>query len=251
MSPRNTVDSDERVLDIVGALKRRKVAGVTELAEALDIPKSSVHAHLATLRERGYVAQDEADRYRLGLTFLDAGMVARSNLRIAAEVEPKLEELAAETGEKAWCAVEENGVGVFIANAVGDRAIHTDARVGQQVALYRLAAGKAILANLDAERRAAILDGYDFPLDGTGATRAALERELAAIRDRGVAFGTEQFIQGVTGVAAPVTDNSGRVHGAISISGPAGRLDGERLEADLADLVRGTAGELQINLSYQ
>ncbi|MEF8757070.1 MAG: IclR family transcriptional regulator C-terminal domain-containing protein, partial [Halobacteriales archaeon] len=122
--------------------------------------------------------------------------------------------------------------------------------VGQHVALYRLAAGKAILANLPVERRREILDGYSYPLEDTAATRAAFEAELAEVRERGVAFGNERFIQGVTGVGAPVTDNSGRVYGAISVSGPTNRLTGDRLERDLADLVRGSSGELQINLSY-
>jgi len=250
MGTRNTVASDERVLEIVQALKRRQTAGVTELADHLEMPKSTVHAHLATLREAGYVAQDDGDQYRLGLRFLDAGMVARRTRRLYTEVGPKLEELAAETEEKVWCAVEENGLAVFLAKAVGDRAIHTDARVGQHVPLYRLAAGKAILANLPPARREEILEDYEFPLPGTETTREGFEGELADVRDRGVAFGNEQFIQGVTGVAAPVTDNSGRVYGAISISGPTNRLTGERLTEDLADLVRGAAGELQINLSY-
>lgn len=250
MGSRNTVESDERVLEIVEALKREQAAGVTDLAEELDMPKSTVHAHLSTLRERGYVVQDEGDRYRPGLKFLEVGVVARSTRRIYAEVRPKLEELAAETGEKVWCVVEEQGRAVLLANALGERAIHTNARVGQHVALYRLAAGKAILANLAPERRRVILDGYSYPLDGTGADRAILETELAEVREQGVAFGDEGFIRGVTGVAAPVTDNSGRVYGAISISGPTNRLTGDRLTSDLADLVRGSTGELQINLSH-
>jgi DNA-binding IclR family transcriptional regulator len=251
MTARTTVDSDARVLAILEELKRRRAAGVTELAEALDTPKSTVHAHLATLREEGYVVQDDDSRYALGLTFLDLGVVARRRRRIYAEVGPKLEELAAETDEKVWCAVEENGEAVFVAKAVGSHAIQTNARVGQYVPLYRLAAGKAILANLGPDRREEILDGYDYPLDGTGPSRTELEAELAEVRDRGVAFGTEQFIQGVTAVAAPVTDNSGTVYGAINVSGPTNRLAGARLEEDLADLVRGVAGELQINLSYR
>jgi len=250
MGSRNTVDSDDRLLDIVAALKRERVAGVTDLAESLDLPKSSVHAHLATLRDRGYVDQDDGGRYRPGLRFLDVGVVARDSRRIYAEARPKLDELAAETGEKAWCVVEEQGEAVLLAKALGDRAIQTNARVGEHVALYRLAAGKAILANLPPERRREILDGYSYPLEGTDTTRASFEAELEAVRDRGVAFGNERFIQGVTGVAAPVTDNSGRVYGAITISGPTNRLTGDRLEQDLADLVRGATGELQLNLSY-
>jgi DNA-binding IclR family transcriptional regulator len=249
MSGHDTVRSDERLLAVVEALKRHSAAGVTELATALEMPKSTVHAHLSTLREAGYVVQTETDDYRLGLAFLDVGMAARETRRIHSEVRAKLDELAEETAEKVWCVVEERGEAVFLAKAVGDRAIRTNARVGQHVPLYELAAGKAILANLPIDRRRSILDQYDYPLPGDR-TREGLEQELSEVRERGVAFGTEQFIRGVTGVAAPVTDTSGTVYGSITISGPSNRLTGDRLERELADLVRGTAGELQVNLSH-
>lgn len=41
MPMKNTVASDERVFDIIGALKRETTAGVTKLAEHLDMPKST------------------------------------------------------------------------------------------------------------------------------------------------------------------------------------------------------------------
>lgn len=247
---RHSVRSDERLLDVVEALQTHRSAGVTELAEAVDMPKSTVHAHLATLRDRGYVVQDDDRRYRLSLRFLDVGMHVRETQPTYEEVLPKLDELAAETGEKAWWTVEENGQAVFLAMAAGSRAIRTNARIGQHVDLYRLAAGTAILSAIPADRRASILDGYDYPLDGD-LTRAELEAEIAAVGDRGIAYGTDRFVQGVSGVGAPLTDNAGTVYGAISVSGPTNRLDGDRVEDELANLVRGIAGELRVTLSYR
>ena len=250
MGTNNTVRSDERMLDIVEALKRQTAAGVTELADALDMPKSTVHVHLSTLRDRGYVIQDDAQKYRLSLRFLDIGMMVRETQDMYEEVLPKLDELAEETEEKVWWTVEQNGKAVFLANSVGSHAIRTNARIGQHIDLYRLAAGKAILAHLPEERRQAILQDYDFPLPGYQ-TRKKLEEELDGIRERGVAYGTEQFLRGVAGVGAPLRDNSGTVYGAISVSGPADRLDSERLGNELSDLVRGVSGELRVNLSYR
>lgn len=250
MGVQNTVDSDRRMLDILEALKGHRSAGVTTLATELEMPKSTVHSHLSTLREEGYVVQNSDETYELGLKFLDMGTTARENRALYAEAEPKLDELAAETNEKAWCVVEEHGSAVFLAKAVSGRAIQTNARVGQHVPLYRLAAGKAILANLPQDRRTAILDGYEFPLDGTDITRSAFETELETIRDEGIAFVSEQFIHGVAGVAAPILDTSDSVYGAICVSGPATRLSGDRLETEIADLVRGMAGEIRVNLSY-
>lgn len=245
-----TLDSGERMLDILEALKENTSAGVTELAERLGMPKSTVHVHLSTLRERGYVVQTEGKQYRLSLRFLDMGTIARENQTVYDEIVPKLEEIAEETEEKSWCTVEENGKAVFIGKATGAHGIQTNVRIGQHVELYRLAAGKAILANVPEYRRREILDGYEFPLEG-GVTRADFEGNLASIRDRGIAYGSGRFIDGVTGVGAPITDTSGNIYGAISISGPTDRLDNDRIKNELADLVRGVAGEMRVNLSYR
>lgn len=250
MGRNGNVRSDERMLDIIEALKRQTSAGVTELAETLDMPKSTVHVHLSTLRDRGYVVQDDSREYRLSLQFLDIGMAVRESQQMYEEVMPKLKELAEETEEKAWWIVEENGKAVFTAKATGKRGIRTNARIGQEVELHRLAAGKAILANLPAERRREVVDGYEFPLDGDR-SRADLERELEEIRDRGIAYGTDQFIRGVSGVGAPLKDNYGNVYGAISISGPTNRLNNERVENDLAHLVQGISGEIRVNFSHR
>lgn len=250
MGTNNKVRSDERVLDIIEALKQHTSAGVTELADALGMPKSTVHVHLSTLKEQGYVVQDDCQQYRLSLRFLDVGMMVRETQAMYSEVVPKLDELAAETQEKAWWIVEENGQAVFLAKSLGDRAIQTNARIGQHTELHQLAGGMAILSTLSDQRRREILDGYDFPLPD-GRTREELADELAEIRERGVAYGTEKFLQAVAGVGAPLTDNSGNVYGAISVSGPADRLDTDRIETELADLVRGISGELRVNLSYR
>jgi len=250
MGQSNTVSSDERMLDIMEALKEHTSAGVTELADAVNMPKSTVHVHLSTLKDRGYVVQNDSQEYRLSLKVLDMGMMVQETQEMYDEVLPKLDELADETDEKAWWTVEENGKAVFIAKSVGKHGIQTNARIGHHIELYQLAAGKAILANLPAARRAEILDSYDYPL-GDGKTRADLEAELEEIRDQGVAYGSEQFLQGVSGVGAPITDNAGNSYGAISVSGPSNRLDSDRVENELANLVRGIAGELRVNLSYR
>lgn len=250
MVTNNTVSSDERMLDILEALKEHTSAGVTELADAVDMPKSTVHVHLSTLKDRGYVVQTDSQEYRLSLRLLDMGMMVQETQEMYDEVVPKLDELAEETDEKAWWTVEQNGKAVFLAKSVGKRGIQTNARIGHHIELYELAAGKAILSSLPEERRAAILDSYDYPLNDEK-TRADLEAELEKIQKQGVAYGSEQFLQGVSGVGAPLTDIAGNNYGAISVSGPANRLDDDRVESELANLVRGIAGELRVNLSYR
>ena len=249
MTGQDTIESAGRVLDIIEALKTEQSLGVTELAERVGMPKSTVHVHLSTLKSRGYVVQDQNKAYRLSLRFLDIGMKVRERQEMYQEVAPKLNEIANETDEKAWWIVEENGKAVFMAKSKGDRAIQTNARIGLHIELYRLAAGVAILANLPAARRAEILDTYTYPLP-SGHERDELEAKLATVRDEGVAYGTDSFLEGVTGIGVPLLDNTGTVHGAISISGPNNRLEDDRNKRQWTDLLRGISGELQVNFSH-
>lgn len=249
MGANNTVGAGKRMFDVIEALKERTSAGVTELAAVLDMPKSTVYVHLSTLKEQGFVVQDDEQRYRLSLKFLDIGMMVRESQEMYEQVVPKLDELANETDEKAWWIVEENGAAVFLAKSLGDHAIRTSARIGHRTELYRLAGGMAILSVLPDERREKIVSGYEFPLPD-GRTRSAFDAELEQIKKEGIATQSGRFLQGVHGVGAPIRDNHGTVYGAISLSGPAGRFTSERIDAELVPLVVGIAGELQINLSY-
>ena len=245
----DTIGAGDKLIQLIETLKERGSSGVSELASHTEMPKSTVHAHLTTLKQHGYVVQNESREYRLSLRFLDIGSKVRETREMYDEIKPKLNEISDETNEKAWWAVEENGKAVFMAKSKGDRAIQTNARIGLHIELYRLAAGVAILANLPAARRAEILDTYTYPLP-SGHERDELEAKIATVRDEGVAYGTDSFLEGVTGIGVPLLDNTGTVHGAISISGPNNRLEDDRNKRQWTDLLRGISGELQVNFSH-
>lgn len=246
-----TIKSDERLLEILEALKGLGEAGVTEVARAVDLPKSTVHIHLVTLEENNFVVNDDGT-YRIGLRFLDYGKTAQQGTALYHVVVDKVEALADQTGEQAWCLVEEQSQAVYLCGAHGERAIKTHTHVGKREELPSLAAGRAILANLPAERRAQIIDDYEFTDDDLPfRDREELTERLAEIRSSGIALNTEAYVKGVNAVGAPIIDNTGEVYGALSISGPANRLKEEYLRTELADLLLGETNELGVNLTYQ
>ncbi|WP_225308233.1 IclR family transcriptional regulator C-terminal domain-containing protein [Haloarcula sp. CBA1131] len=80
-------------------------------------------------------------------------------------------------------------------------------------------------------------------------TREALFDELEEIRERGYAFDREEKIQGLRCVAAPVTTKN-EIIGAISISGPASRFEGEVYEEELPSMVTRSANVIEINSQF-
>lgn len=245
------IQSDEILFDIIEHMEREGAVGVSQLADAVGRSKSTVHAHLASLSDRGYVVNTDG-RYRLGLRFLDLGVHVREEVDLYHVAGPKLVEMATESEENARCVVEENGLGTFIAGATGKHSVSTDARVGTQPNLHCISGGKAILAHLPERRVRAIIDRRGLPkrTENTITDTEELIGELDAIRDDGYALNLGESIDGIHAVGAPVLDNSGGVVGAISISGAANRLPVERCRDELAELVVATANEIELDLTY-
>ena len=246
-----TVKSTETVFDIIESLVALDGARVTELADQLDLAKSTVYSQLFTLRERGYVVK-EGDEYQLGLEFMHLGEYTRSRRTSFELARRKVEKLAAETGERSQFIVEEHGRGIYVHRETGENAVQTDSAIGGHVHLHATAAGKAILANLPEERVDEIIErrGLVGQTDHTITDPAALREELDGIRERGYAFNIEESTNRLHAVGAPVTLPDGRIIGAISVSGPSHRMKGDRLDREIPDLLLGIVNELELNVMY-
>src|SRR6056297_1568748 len=122
MSTQN-IGSINRVFDIIEQLQKMNGAGVTELSDRLNMPKSTVHSHLKTLYERGYVDRDADGSYHPGLQFLALGGTVREYRTIFKLVRPLMMDLADETGESVTYFIENNGKLVVVGSSMGENAI--------------------------------------------------------------------------------------------------------------------------------
>ena len=161
---KNPVKSTRTTFRVVEMLKELDGAGITELSEELDLPKSSIHNYLATLAEDGYVVK-EGHTYHVGLRFLDLGTYARTRYQLYHRAKPEVHDLAQDTGELANLLVEQNGRGIYIHRERGERAVNVDSYTGHHVMLHNTALGKAILAHYPRERVEQILDYYGMPAE--------------------------------------------------------------------------------------
>ncbi|WIV67034.1 IclR family transcriptional regulator [Natrialbaceae archaeon AArc-T1-2] len=243
------VKSDERLFDIVEFIREQDGAGVTEIASEVGLAKSTVHGHLTSLRRRGYVVKTD-DGYRLGLEFLNHGKYVQTSYSLYTIGQQKVKQLAAKTDERAWCVVEENGLGYYLTGAEGDHPVHPPARIGQRVHLHPLASGKAILAHLPESRVDEIVDQHGLPeiTSNTITDEDELFAELERTRERGYAVNNMESLSGLYAIGAPVVDETGVVRGALSISGPKNRLKAENKQHRFVDLLLGATNELEINI---
>jgi DNA-binding IclR family transcriptional regulator len=248
---KNPVMAVKRTVAILERVAELGEAGVTELADNLDVTKGTVHNHLATLEEHGLVIRN-GEKFRLGLRLFEFGERTKSHHKIYDVGVPEVDTLAEETGELGNLLVEEQGRGIYLYRARGDDALSLDTGIGSRVYLHQTGLGKAILAHLPEERVDEIIDehGLEPSTEQTRTSRDTLFEDLEQIRERGYALDTEERAEGVRCVAAPVITNDGVVRGAVSVAGPVSRLRGDYLETTVPDMVKRTANVISINLSY-
>jgi len=251
-SKENEIKSIGTTLEILEEVVEADEAGVTEIADRLSRNKGTVHHHLSTLSDHGYLVNTDGT-YRPSARFFEIGQqVIRHRPVYEAGSEP-LQALADETGELVHLMIEENGRGIYADITGGDNAITLHTSVGDTEYLHCCALGKAILANLGRDRRREIYEQHGLPQEtaNTITDEQRLEEELATIRDQGVAYDCEERTPNVHCVAAPITTDDDEVLGAVSITCPASKTKETRLRNELADEVRNTAMVIGLNATYR
>lgn len=239
-----------KTFEIIDSLSSIGPAGVTTIAETVELPKSTVHHHLRTMEQYNLVVSEDGE-YRLGLQFLDYGEKIKSGIKLYEIGRIEVKNLAEQTGELSHLLVPEHGKGIILYRARGERGIHIDTHPGKQLYMHQPATGKAVLANLPEERVDEIIDEYGLPArtPNTITSRRHLKQELAEISNRGYAIDVAEWNEQLWCAAAPIKKKEEAI-GAISVSSPLERVREENLEDKLVDSVLSAANVIEIKGSY-
>lgn len=236
------VRSVDRALDLLSAFSvvhPRLALG--ELADIAGLPKPSAYRIASTLVRRGYLRQDPATgAYSLGVRLLELGnLVSRTSALtdLAADV---MEELSRRTRETILLAEVEwdTNTVVIVGKLAATQVLAVSSPIGQRSSIGGGCMGKAVVAGLSAAEATERVQSLRL----TARTARSItdpQRFLAEIRTarrRGYATESEEFLDGVAGVAVPVMIGD-RPHGAIGVIAPASRCNRRRLD-ELGRLIR-------------
>lgn len=239
MPPTNSINAVATSLEIIEEIHRLNGATATELADSLDKPYATIHYHLNTLKNQGYLYKDSDKGYHVGFKFLDIAKQAENRIPEYEEIRDQVAKIADLSGEIALFAIEEFGESVCVFQSTGEDAINSPVYRGERLPLHQMAAGKAILSRLPPKRVDEIVanSGLEVRTPNTVSTKERLRTELEEIRNRGIAFSSEELMPGLAEVAIPVTGLDDEVIGAISIIGPQKRIDDEQLRLEFPELL--------------
>ncbi|QSW97678.1 IclR family transcriptional regulator [Haloterrigena alkaliphila] len=239
-----------RAFDVLDVLWETNGAGPSAVAAQMDVPKSTAHVYLRTLQETGYVV-NEGGEYRLSHRFLSMGSRIKHRNNLFQVSEPKLRELATETGELVTLVVEEAGQSVILHKESGERSLELGIYSGMIIPLHSNATGKAILAHLPDDRIETIVDthGLERLTAETITDRKVLYAELEAVRERGYAVDWDQQVKGMGLIGAPIEIDD-RLQGAVGVACPTGRMKDETYQNELLQRLQGTIDSITIKYRY-
>jgi DNA-binding IclR family transcriptional regulator len=246
------VKSLKTTFKIIQYLSKHKWVRTSELVSQLELPKSTIHDHLRSLEELGYVIRD-SQKYRASTLTLQNGISIRNTHEIYHAARPEIKKLAEKTNENVHLIIKESGLGIVLHSVAGNEDVHLQVYPGTPAKLHSTAPGKAILAHLSQEETERILDhrGLTAITDRTITDKEKLFTELNEIREQGYATDFGEVIEGLQGIAVSIINREcGEIEGSITIYKPIGESPGDFDEETLQLLTR-SANIIEINLSAQ
>jgi DNA-binding IclR family transcriptional regulator len=240
-------------MSILNALAvRQEESSLAELCATLNLHKSTVHRLMMVLEGHRLVSKNpETGRYRLGLKLFELGSKAIATLDLREHSRPYLTRLLQETQETVHLCILDFDEVVYLEKMEPERSVRMASRVGRRIAAYCTAVGKAVMAQLPEAELDEILEQTELKAitPRTITSAEALKKEFKLIRERGYAVDDEEVEEGVRCVAAAVRDHSGRAIAAVSVSGPAFRMNESKIPA-VAECVGRAANELSTELGH-
>jgi DNA-binding IclR family transcriptional regulator len=200
------IDKSVRILDAAS----RGPISLAELTGATGIPRPTAHRLAVALEQHGLLARDDEGRFVIGSRLLSWGGEADP---LSALAQPVVVELRDRTGVSAQVYRRHGDRRQCLAAAEPSSGLRDGVPVGSMLTMLAGSAAQVLIAWLPAPERTIALRGAAFS-----------DADLERCRERGWAHSLGQREPGVGSMSAPVTDSTGEVIAAVSVSGPIDRL---------------------------
>ena len=249
----------ERGLAILSSFSpQRPLLGISELARAVALSRSTAHRYVATLAELRYLEQDAVTRkYRLGPRVLDLGFSAINSMELREIAAPHLQQLSDTTGHTVNLAILDGVDIVYIERCRSSqhRAARDRPQPPRRLAATRLLhlsrEGAARVPPRGAAARAARAGGVRASGPNTVTGKTALLSELGRSGVRGVAVNNEELAYGLRSIAVPVRSQAGEAVAAINLAVHRSMMSIEDLVDRLSPALERTASEVSARLGHR
>lgn len=230
---KNPIQVAGRLFGALEYLADNGPSGLTDVAGALQLNKSTAHRIMASLEYMGYVKQSGSNqRYEATMKVAELGRRIMENTDISEKVRPHLMRLSEKTGETVHF-VKLDGTDVVYIDKVEAKSagMRMESRVGLRIPFYRSAVGKAIAAAMPEPDVRKLWDAASIERTTpyTITDYGEFQEALAEVRRKGYALDNEENEQGVRCIGVCLVLSGRTPRYAISISVPISRMDNDRI----------------------
>jgi IclR family KDG regulon transcriptional repressor len=245
-----TVRTVDRALDILLCFSRQTPElTMTQIAELVEINKSTVHRILGTLEERRFVERDATTgAYKPGPSLLQIAYLAIEYNDLCRLAGPFMHRLVEQYRETTTLG-ELDGLEVLYLDVIeSPQRVKLAAATGQRLPAFCTASGKAILAFAQDELVQRVLES---PLpqytSNTLHSPEALLADLHQIREQGFAISLQEFEEGINAVAAPILGLNDQPIASVAVAGPSYRLTREHM-VEIGTYIQVVAHDITSNI---
>lgn len=193
---------------------------LAELATHYDVHRSTVFRQLQSLEQAGFLVHRSDGKYYIGHRLIAIGQEALEHIDLRRIAHEELRELQKKVGNTIHLAQLVDNSVVYVDKLEDTAGVRMYSRIGRSVLPHCTGVGKSILSLLPTNRRDELLAGTDWTAHtpNTLTSRAALDAEIEQIATLGWGVDDSEFEDFMNCIAAPVSDSTGSIIGAISIS---------------------------------
>ncbi len=219
---------------------------ITDVANRTGLERATARRCLLTLVHLGYATYD-GKFFQLTPRVLNLGHSYLATTPLPRLIQPFLEELAFATSESTSAAVLEGTDILYVARASTRRVMSINLAPGARLPAYCTSMGRNLLAALPPAEARAILDRSDLVAytDRTKADLATITTELAVVAAQGFAVIDQELELGLSSIAVPLYNASGKVVAAINIGAQTARATTSQMIANFLPLMRKVQAEVR------
>ena len=241
----------ERAFAVLRALAAAEgSAGVSAVARATGLPKSTVSRILSSLEAIGVVARlDAAGSYAIGPGLAELAGSGSGPASLRDLCQPYLRDLSTEFDETSGLTVPDGATVLYVENVASDSAIQTRDWTGMRFPYHTVAGGLALMATWsDSQISEYANQGLEVYAERTVTNVDDLMRRVTIGRRYGYVWTRGDFDDEINGVASPVLDGDGRAVGAINLFGPGFRFPGDVAESEIGSRISAVAQQVTARL---
>jgi DNA-binding IclR family transcriptional regulator len=217
------IQSVERALDILEMIEESpENLRSIDIAERLGLNSNTASNLIRTLFDRGYLAQDDSRKYKLGARCWRLGKKADQWAELKEKALPAMREASEETGESTFLAAIENIHLICVEQVEGNGAIKVSRHAPWNDRLHCSGSGKILLAYLNEKEKELLFKKVKFAkyTENTLTDEKSLRKEFDKIKQQGFAICEKEASDEISAVGVPVFDSKGKVIASMAQSFP-------------------------------